>query len=227
VVPWVLEPLLREVETLPPESTVIEIGCGTGNYAIALSKALESCVLKGFDLSEEMLSVACSRSPGIEWAMGRADVQFPYPAEHCEFTFAVDVVHHLGDIGIFFAEVARVLKPEGRLVIVTDSEADIRSRSLTQYFPEVLEIELARYPRLTALHDHAQRAGLRPSGAKPARGRTEIDDACVSTLEAKGYSCLRLIPEQAYRSGIERVRHAQGRGEKWLSCYTVVRYKKN
>ena len=37
-VPWVLEPLLRSCSTLSTGASVLEIGCGTGNYISALER---------------------------------------------------------------------------------------------------------------------------------------------------------------------------------------------
>ena len=64
-VPWITEPLAREVNALPRGSLVIEIGCGTGNYIIALSEAVPDRQYKGFDLSEEKLGVDGKRPSSV------------------------------------------------------------------------------------------------------------------------------------------------------------------
>ena len=226
-VPWVLQPLLGEVQSLPENSTLVEIGCGTGNYITAISKELPHHIYKGFDLSEEMLKVARSRSSEIEFLSGNAEVRFPYPSGHCELAFAVDVIHYIECLDVFFREGARILKPGRSLLIITDSEANIRNRSLTQYFPETFQIELERYPSLEVLHRKAERAGLKLIGTETAEGAIELDEGFISKLEEKCSSAMRLISDQAYREGIARVRQARDQGEEWLSCYTVIKYKQH
>ena len=224
-VPWVLEPLLREVEYLTENSTVIEIGCGTGNYIIALSNEIPDRNYCGFDLSEEMLKVARSRSSAVEFIHGDAEVQFPFTSAHGELAFLVDVIHYIVNLNYFFSEAARILKPEGHLFIVTDSVDNIRNRSLTKYFPEILDIELDRYPSLTLLHQNAEQAGLELLGEELIEGTIDLDDAFISKLEGKCSSAMRLISDEEHQRGVERVRRAQSRGEKWFSLYTLIRYK--
>ena len=82
----------------------------------------------------------------------------------------MDVVRHLTNLTIFFNESYRVLKNDGALIIVTDSEDDIRGRSLSKYFPEVLNIELERYPSIEELFREAGAAGFREFTRKSKAG---------------------------------------------------------
>ena len=84
---WVLEPLIKEAKFHTKGSTIVEIGCGTGNYIIALAKKLPDYSYKAFDISEVMLSVAKARSDVIEFSSGNADVSFPYPDNSIDFSF--------------------------------------------------------------------------------------------------------------------------------------------
>ena len=222
---WIVAPLLREVERLPANSTIVEIGCGTGNYIIAISEEIPCHVYKGFDLSDGMLRVARARSTRIEFSQGNAALRFPYPDGCCDLAFAVNVIHHIESTDVFLRESARILKPGGRLLIVTDSEENIRSRSLTRYFPETLEIELRRYPQLPVLHRHAEGVGLQLLGEEAAEGSIDLDASFISKLEQKCSSAMRLISPETHRRGIKRVQRASERGEQWFSCYTVIKYE--
>jgi len=225
-VPWITAVLARRVECLPSEATIVEIGCGTGNYIIALSGTFGQCRWKGFDLSSEMLAIARSRSKCVEFVTGDADARFPYTADEADLAYLVDVIHHLRNFESFFSECARILKPSGVLAIVTDSEANIRSRSLTRFFPEILEIELARYPRIEDLNAAAEKAGFVMHAQEPAEGEIAIDDAFIAKLEQKCSSAMRLIPPEAHETGMARVRAAQKAGEMWYSLYTCVTYRR-
>ena len=174
----------------------------------------------------QMLKVARLRCNQIPFKKGNADARFPYSSAHCDLAFAVDVMHHIENIDVFFCEVARILKPQGRLLIVTDSEKNIRNRSLTRYFPEALHIELDRYPSMEELHETAARAGLTFVETEAAEGAIKLNDSFISELEMKCSSALRLIPSDAHQRGMQRIRRAQRQSEKWISCYTMVKYER-
>ncbi len=109
-------------------------------------------------------------------------------------------------------------------VVVTDSDETIRRRSLIAYFPELLTIELARYPTLEALHQHAAAAGLRMLADEPASGSIPLTDDLIARLAAKFSSAMRLMRPEDHAAGMERARAGQAKGEQWLSCYAVLYY---
>jgi ubiquinone/menaquinone biosynthesis C-methylase UbiE len=62
----------RILERVPEDSTVLDLGCGTGELALML-RATKSCRVAGFDLSQKMIDFAQRRNPFPEVAFGRAD----------------------------------------------------------------------------------------------------------------------------------------------------------
>jgi ubiquinone/menaquinone biosynthesis C-methylase UbiE len=184
------------------DSRVLEVGCGTGNYVTALQGAV-GCSCWAIDPSEEMLAAARSRSVNVTFQAGRAE-QLDFQLACFDLVFSVDVIHHLGDHAAYFGEVYRVLEPGGRVCTVTDSEWIIRHRKpLAVYFPETVEADLQRYPRLIALRAFMQGAGLRDIEEDLVEFSYEVTDS--SPYADQAFSSLYLISEEAFQRGLERM----------------------
>jgi SAM-dependent methyltransferase len=243
---------LCERGALSSGSTILEVGCGTGNYARALV-ARFGCAACGIDPSEGMLARACARSEGIPWLLGRAE-QLAFAGGTFDLVFSVDVIHHVADKPAFYREAARVLRPSGRLCTATDSAEIIRRREiLSSYFPETVEKELARYPRLAQLEAWMLEAdlggpstglragpstglragpstGLRAGPSTGLRAGLEVvtveapyEIASAQPFRDKAYSALHLISEDAWQAGLERLERDLARGPvRGVSRYACV-----
>lgn|SRR5688572_8274209 len=225
-VPWILDPLAVLLDDLPAHAAVLELGCGTGNYIRALSAGRPSLRYAGFDRSLPMLRESQRSSAMVHYVLGDAARDLPFRAGTFACAFAVDVIQHIADVPRFFAEAGRVLSADSRLVIVTDSEATMARRSLTRFFPELLSIELARYPALPVLHEAAARAGLRLDRQEQASGEIALSEEFIARLAAKCSSAMRLISPADHAAGMARVRAGRERGETWVSCYELIHYRR-
>ncbi|MFN2218271.1 MAG: class I SAM-dependent methyltransferase [Anaerolineae bacterium] len=192
---------------LSPDSCVLEVGCGPGSYISALAKDC-GCTACGLDPSAEMVAQACAET--AHWLLGRAEA-LSFAAEAFDLVFSVDVIHHVGDKAAFYREAARVLHLGGWLCTVTDSAEMIRRREiLSGYFPETVEIELARYPRVDQLQVWMLAAGLEAFRVVAVEESYEI--ASAQAFRDRAYSSLYLIPEDAWRAGVERLEGDLARG---------------
>lgn len=97
---------------LAPGMCALEIGCGTGFFSQTFMKT--GAELHGIDISPELLEKARERVPsGVQFF--ECDVErLPYPDAHFDAVVGIRVLHHL-DMNAAFKEIARVLKPGGRL----------------------------------------------------------------------------------------------------------------
>jgi ubiquinone/menaquinone biosynthesis C-methylase UbiE len=197
----VLQELVRRPR-LTPESAVLEVGCGTGNYARALA-ARCGCTTFGLDPSAAMLSHASAHREATGWVQGRAE-QLVFAAGAFDLVFSVDVIHHVPDKASFYGQAARTLRPGGQMCTVTDSRQIILQREvLSGYFPDTVDVELARYPRIADLLAWMAAAGLQTRSAITVEEPYEL--ASTAPFRDRAYSSLHLVPDEAWRAGLERL----------------------
>ncbi|MGH2850869.1 MAG: class I SAM-dependent methyltransferase, partial [Solirubrobacteraceae bacterium] len=95
---------------------VIDVGCGEGWFAGALAEAGWSAV--GVEVAEEPLRRARERFPGVEFVLA-GETSLPFAEGSFDVAWLGEVLEHVRDgIGLL-GEVARVIGPDGRLVIST------------------------------------------------------------------------------------------------------------
>ncbi len=199
--PGVLPALLKG-SRITSRSRILEVGCGTGNYILAI-QAAAGCTCQGIDPSGEMLDVARSRSASICFTTGRAE-NLDFDPEVFDLVFSVDVIHHICDRKVYFQQAQRVMKPGGRICTVTDSEQIIRNRRpLSNYFPETVPMELKRYPSIADIHEMMSEAGLVNISQENVEYQYATND--IQAYRDKAYSSLHLLPREAFERGMQRL----------------------
>lgn len=98
---------------------VLDAGCGSGPLSAALRA--KGAVVTGFDASPEMIKLA-RRRLGADATLHVADLSRPLPFADGAFDDVVAslVLHYLPDWTAPLAELRRVLKPGGRLIVSVD-----------------------------------------------------------------------------------------------------------
>jgi len=97
---------------IPSNSSVIEIGCGTGDLLAALNP--ERGV--GIDISPKMVEVAKKKFPHLQFEAG--DLEDLKIEEKFDYVVVIETIGYVDDIQSAFKELRKVCKPETRLIIV-------------------------------------------------------------------------------------------------------------
>jgi ubiquinone/menaquinone biosynthesis C-methylase UbiE len=143
-----------QLRTRVSGSRVVDLGCGTGRIGAWLL-AREAREIVGVDLCPEMLDRAKAR--GIYASTLQASVTATgLPASSFDGAISSLVLDHVADLGGFFAEAQRLLRPGGWLAIV-DYHPFFMMRGIPTHFPDG-EQQVAVVNHVHALRDFFQLA---------------------------------------------------------------------
>lgn len=100
---------------------ILDAGCGAGQFTeIVLEQCDPEASITCFDLSVEMLRRGCKKIPSDRSCPSAADItRLPYRDGAFDCVICGWVLEHLPDPRIGLCEIARVLEPGGRLLILT------------------------------------------------------------------------------------------------------------
>ncbi len=106
---------------LNPESRVLEIGCGSGRYALFVAEHI-GCHVLGLDINAAGIAncrqLAENQNLSAQVQFEACDVSAGLPAEGNSFdaVFSTDVLCHIPNRAALLGEIHRVLKPGGQLL---------------------------------------------------------------------------------------------------------------
>jgi SAM-dependent methyltransferase len=155
---------------------VLENGCGVGQYVEHLAPAAGQVIGLEYDFERAQTArqsgAARHRAAGIVNAAGEA---LPFPSESFDVVLSHEVLEHVRDDRLAVAEMARVLRPGGRMVLFAPNRGypfethgiywrgryRFGNIPLVNYLPRALRDRLAPHVRVYAGRDlEALLAGL-------------------------------------------------------------------
>jgi len=108
---------------LKPTEVVADIGAGTGYFARRF--AHHAGKVYAVDIDATLLAVAHSQAPAnLETVLATPDDPH-LPAQSVDLIFFCDVLHHIENRQAYYAKLAKVLKPGGRIVVIDFYKKDL------------------------------------------------------------------------------------------------------
>ena len=111
---------LRQADLKLAGRSIVEVGCGTGRNTVWLGRPEAGVAdIVGLDFSEGMLQQARARVHDARVRFVQHDVRnaWPLASNSVDVVIVMLVLEHVENLQPVFAEVARVLRPEGDLFI--------------------------------------------------------------------------------------------------------------
>ncbi len=111
---------VAELANIKETDSVLDVGCGLGGTARHLAYRY-NCTVKGIDLTEEYISVGkkltelVGLNDRVELKQASA-LEIPYEEDSFDIVWTEHVQMNIADKKQFYSEIARVLKPNGRLL---------------------------------------------------------------------------------------------------------------
>lgn len=108
-------------------STVLDVGCGTGEFERLLLSKQPTQSIVGIDLAEKMLAIArqkCRKYPNASFQKASVSA-LPFADRSFDVVVSASAFHYFDDPIAALLEMKRVLKPDGELIILDWCKDDL------------------------------------------------------------------------------------------------------
>ncbi len=186
---------------------ILDLGCGTGRFTAPLAIRFAARVC-GLDLSEKMLSVARQTLGDSGATLVRAAAEaIPFSGGVFDVVFVSMVLHHIRSSAGAVAEMRRVLKTGGRLIVRTASVETMGSYLWTAFFREGAEVEASRVLTREAITTLLAGHGLVLESHRVVEQvfAGDLREYCEK-ISQRTLSSLSAIPDGAFESGLAALR---------------------
>lgn len=185
---------------------VLDLGSGTGRFTPALASHFGGPVY-GVEPSSRMRSVAeaSATHPDVVYLAGSAE-RIPLPDNSVDVVLMYLVLHHVADHTAAAVELARVLRPAGR-VLIRSTFADRMPRLWWhEFFPSARTVELELFPSLPDVEQRFATAGLHRIALDEVRETFAQSKAeAAERLRLRAISTFEFLSEEEVTAGFVRM----------------------
>nr|BFE65206.1 hypothetical protein GCM10020063_097320 [Dactylosporangium thailandense] len=184
------------------ETHLLDLGAGTGQWMSAFRRWYGLTPL-GIEPSAAMRALA------QESILGGDAERIPLPDGDVDAVWLSTVVHHLPDLPAAAAEIRRVLRPGGLVLIRSAFAGRPDGISLFTHFPEAATAMATRFPSALDVARGFGTAGFAALALEPVPQLTAPTlGHIVDTFDRAAHTPLLLIGDDEYARGLARLRAA-------------------
>lgn len=121
----IMQRLVRRVLPPSPETTIVDIGCGTGANIASFADDYHSV---GIDTSGEAIRWSRERFPGVEFMVGRAPDELGTIVEQARMFLLMDVLEHVPDDFAMLSELMAAARPDSYFLLTVPANESLWSR---------------------------------------------------------------------------------------------------
>jgi ubiquinone/menaquinone biosynthesis C-methylase UbiE len=187
----------------------LDVGSGTGRFTPALARAFGP--VTGVEPSVRMREIAQAQSPlpGVRYLAGSAE-DIPVPSGSADYALMFLSWHHVRDKDRAVRELARVLRPGGRLLMRSNFSDHIPpSGWWLEYFPRGFEVDAAMFQPLHEVIATFTSAGWRVASfgrvTEPSSGTRED---MLQRLRLRTFSTFAQFTPEELETGFRRLEQA-------------------
>ncbi|MBL7259397.1 class I SAM-dependent methyltransferase [Paractinoplanes lichenicola] len=187
---------------------ILDLGAGTGRFSDALA-AISGASVVACEPSADMRAVLRANVPVV----GGTGEAIPFGAGVFDAVWASQMIHHVGDLPGFAAELRRVLRPAGR-VLIRGGFGPVQEIPLYRYFPSAWADGTAARLGLDRITEVLTAAGFATVECLQVEQTFVADaDEFVEKAASRSLSPLAALPDQAFEDGLAALRRdaAEGR----------------
>jgi SAM-dependent methyltransferase len=187
----------------------LDVGSGTGRFTPALAQAFGP--VTGVEPSARMREIAQARGqhPGVRYVAGSAE-NIPVPTASADYALMFLSWHHVQDKSRAVRELARVLKPAGRLLLRSNFGDHIPpSGWWLEYFPRGFEADAALFQPLHEVIAAFTSAGWRvASFGRVTEPSTGTRGDMLERLRLRTHSSFAQLTPGELETGFRRLEQA-------------------
>ncbi|MFQ5621665.1 MAG: class I SAM-dependent methyltransferase [Candidatus Nanoarchaeia archaeon] len=196
-----------ELAGLKAGQTLLDLGCGTGRFAIPFAYNF-GLKVTGADKSPAMLSRAQEKDFErlCKWVEYDSEGSPPYK-DYFDSIFVCHLLHHLSRPLRAINNCFTMLKPGGVLIIRYGAWSQIKNDTVHTFFPEAKEVDKNRTPEIEDVEKWLKKAGFTGVVSKVSSQQTHGSfNSLLRALSLKETSVLTLISEESFLTGLTRLR---------------------
>ena len=201
------------------QDKILEFGCGTGNYLNRLACSYSTVSLFGIEKSIEMAQIAKQKIKQADIRIGD-HIDIPFSSNSFNKIFSIDVIHHINELNIFFANIYNLSCINGLFIICTETDEQLAEKFWNKYFPSLYKKDKNRFHSVKTIINEAGNCGWKYEKKYKIEEEkySTISDSIMNRIKKRTLSSLFLLSEHEYNMGVKDM-------EEDYNCHKIIHQK--